>query len=1072
LNRLVTSKQGGGGGSFIQTESYNYDAAGNLKTYSDGRGGAVSQKFNELNHLTERVDGESNKATFVRDGEGLLTEMTEPCGNGGANCTGGAYRTSYIYNAFGSVTKVTDANTKSWSYSYYDDGKLLKEAADSLSRKISYEYDKIDRLLFVRQPMGLTTSYTYDDNDNVTSIQDPNGQIQTITPDALDRPDVQSYADSSGAEKLKYDYSYDAEDNIYRIDESINIGTPASYVSKRSFDGRNRLQETVDKFGHKVGFTYDKANNIRSITDYKTEASAAATTTGYVYDRQNRLQTITLPNSETVNYSWRADGLPEKVDYTSGMKREYSYDNADRVTTIKNTVNANETQQFNYVYDANSNRTSEQKLLQGQLKKASTYKYDTLNRLTETRETSTAPNTQPLPSQTLNFTEGSSIANYEYDAVGNREKEHTQSDTVQITRTADAAGVVSETRSAPQITPRRTATAIFDQINRLRSLTDADSVVTDLEYDNNGNLTQIKRDSEIQQTFEYDPRNQLRKVMQGQSTQVASYDYDSDKKRVEKTVSGFEPERYVYAGDKVVAEYRGATGYEQNLAKYHLGANEVVKGDFAAEGSKYFFTNALGSTSALAGKVGGNWTATNSYDYDSWGKATATGDTSNSIGYTGQRLDRETGLMALGNGERYYSPTLARFIQQDRLAGQTDSPQTLNRFGYTINNPYKYTDPTGNEIFTILLIGAALIALTSVGTGTIRAKSEHELQAIEQNWEAGDARTSWGSAFADGVGMTTAFKGWTGTDPYKGSVDAYEGKPSWHRAWDMVMGPLEVVGNATAVAAPIGAGISALGAGRATIGSAWSSLGSWAKNTKPLVQEVGAVWNAVKHPLQTLKSGATFVKESYNSIRSTISSLTQGGVKQTAQRAWNSTKNFIKDDVMARFNPKNYTRKGWDVNFSKVLSGKTPKTTGIRYDDDWKKGIWDRSDATQRGNEIEDFLSQTEYKDWYNVGSSNNGFFEAIDFAKGGDVISLKSIDPIGKSGYYRLRNYVNKLDDAGEILIGNNPAKKILDIRVRPGAENMPVQLSKNNTKTLQDIVNYGASKNIEVRISPFSGE
>jgi RHS repeat-associated protein len=66
---------------------------------------------------------------------------------------------------------------------------------------------------------------------------------------------------------------------------------------------------------------------------------------------------------------------------------------------------------------------------------------------------------------------------------------------------------------------------------------------------------------------------------------------------------------------------------------------------------------------------------------DSWGVQSNTeGTSNNSIGYTSQRLDSETGLMALGNGERYYSPTLARFIQQDSFIGSLTNAQSLNRF--------------------------------------------------------------------------------------------------------------------------------------------------------------------------------------------------------------------------------------------------------------------------------------------------------------------------------------------------------------------------------------------------------
>jgi len=84
-------------------------------------------------------------------------------------------------------------------------------------------------------------------------------------------------------------------------------------------------------------------------------------------------------------------------------------------------------------------------------------------------------------------------------------------------------------------------------------------------------------------------------------------------------------------------------------------------------------------------------------EYNACGEVSTQGISSNSIGYTGQRLDNETGLMALGNGERYYSPSYARFIQQDSWLGDSQMPQSLNRFAYAYNNPFSYTDPSGNQ---------------------------------------------------------------------------------------------------------------------------------------------------------------------------------------------------------------------------------------------------------------------------------------------------------------------------------------------------------------------------------------
>jgi hypothetical protein len=54
--------------------------------------------------------------------------------------------------------------------------------------------------------------------------------------------------------------------------------------------------------------------------------------------------------------------------------------------------------------------------------------------------------------------------------------------------------------------------------------------------------------------------------------------------------------------------------------------------------------------------------------------------------------------MPLGNGERYYSSGLGRFIQQDSFTGYLDETASLNRYSYVHNNPTRFTDPSGHEV--------------------------------------------------------------------------------------------------------------------------------------------------------------------------------------------------------------------------------------------------------------------------------------------------------------------------------------------------------------------------------------
>jgi RHS repeat-associated protein len=61
--------------------------------------------------------------------------------------------------------------------------------------------------------------------------------------------------------------------------------------------------------------------------------------------------------------------------------------------------------------------------------------------------------------------------------------------------------------------------------------------------------------------------------------------------------------------------------------------------------------------------------------------------------FTGKELDDSTGLYDYG--ARQYEAKIARFISPDTVDPKLTNPQTLNRYSYTLNNPLKYIDPTG-----------------------------------------------------------------------------------------------------------------------------------------------------------------------------------------------------------------------------------------------------------------------------------------------------------------------------------------------------------------------------------------
>jgi RHS repeat-associated protein len=85
--------------------------------------------------------------------------------------------------------------------------------------------------------------------------------------------------------------------------------------------------------------------------------------------------------------------------------------------------------------------------------------------------------------------------------------------------------------------------------------------------------------------------------------------------------------------------------------------------------------------------------------YDAWGKRTVTNNTfAFHRGFTGHEHLPEFDLINM-NG-RLYDPTIGRFLSCDPYVQMPDFSQNFNRYSYCLNNPLKFTDPSG-ELFGI-----------------------------------------------------------------------------------------------------------------------------------------------------------------------------------------------------------------------------------------------------------------------------------------------------------------------------------------------------------------------------------
>ena len=102
----------------------------------------------------------------------------------------------------------------------------------------------------------------------------------------------------------------------------------------------------------------------------------------------------------------------------------------------------------------------------------------------------------------------------------------------------------------------------------------------------------------------------------------------------------------------------------------------------------------LGSTSLVTNATGGEVGRQRYFPYGQGRPGDASLPTD--YRFTGQRHEGTIGLYDYG--ARFYDPLLGRFVSADTVVPEPGNPQALNRFSYCLNNPLRYTDPSGHLV--------------------------------------------------------------------------------------------------------------------------------------------------------------------------------------------------------------------------------------------------------------------------------------------------------------------------------------------------------------------------------------
>ncbi|WP_181785163.1 DUF6531 domain-containing protein [Streptomyces phytophilus] len=597
------------------TTTYGYDAAGNLTEVTDPLGNTTETTYNALGRQTSVTNPNGKTTTTAYDSLGRTTKVTAPDGG----------ETSYAYSA-GLVSSRTDANGHVTAFGYDTAGRLTS-ATDPLNREITYGYNADGHQNKVTNGRGVTTSVTYD---------------------ALGRPTVTDYSDTTPDVTVKYD------GNGNRLE--VTDGTGARTFTYNPLD----QLKTASVPGLANGFTYgyDGAGQLTKRTP------PSGTTTQYTFDKDGRTTAATT-GSVTTGYGYDATGnltstsLPAGNGYTENR----TYDAAGRMTGIASVKGDTTLTSHTAQLDAAGQPVRVDQI--GGLRASAYYTYDDAGRMLTT--CTSATQAQACPS-------GEPTTSYTYDQVGNRTS-HTNSSGAETTYTYDAADQLASTTSG--------------------------STTVAYEHDADGNRTRAGAS-----TYTYDAENRLIKAV-GKRTKEFNYDADSNRVTDSRssTVRAWD---MTYPVPVLAGEYDPDSTAPDLTREYRynpLGQIESMYQGFTGK-SHYYHRDLIGSITKVTAADDGS--TVEGYSYDAFGADGPTLGTSDSslnqwFGFAGEYkefLGNESSPASEAGGynlrARSYDPVTGRFTSTDPYTPGQETPEA-SPYPYADNAPTWLVDPLGRD---------------------------------------------------------------------------------------------------------------------------------------------------------------------------------------------------------------------------------------------------------------------------------------------------------------------------------------------------------------------------------------
>lgn len=280
-----------------------------------------------VNSVTDR---EGHLTTYVKDGRGLPTSVTEASGTPLARTTTttwhATYRkptqivapgltTDFTYDADGNMLTRTETDTTTHSVPYSTNGQ---------TRVWTFTYTTAGQLATADGPLSGTadtTTYAYDTAGYLTQVTDALGHVTDITA-VNGRGQPTSITDANGVvTDLEYDprgmltkrtvdgtsvthFDYDSVGQLVRM--VLPDGSALNYA----YDGAHRLTGVSNDSGESIAYTLDAKGNV-TVEEVKDPAGTVKKSLTRTFDELGRMLTSVGAASQTTSFAYNKNDLTD-----------------------------------------------------------------------------------------------------------------------------------------------------------------------------------------------------------------------------------------------------------------------------------------------------------------------------------------------------------------------------------------------------------------------------------------------------------------------------------------------------------------------------------------------------------------------------------------------------------------------------------------------------------------------------------------------------------------------------------------------------------------------------------------